>query len=122
MIFAIPGNIDISTSVGTNKLIQEGAKIAINPIDILSEYKLNQDLNIEKNIDINKKIKENLNSNIKIPKEYQSVYNLISNSPIHINEISKKLNIKINEINSIITMLEIEEYIKQVEPNEYIRI
>ena len=57
MIFAIPGNIDISTSVGTNKLIQEGAKIAINPIDILSEYKLNQDLNIEKNIDINKKIK-----------------------------------------------------------------
>ena len=37
-IFAIPGNITNPNSIGTNKLIQEGAKIVTQIQDILEEY------------------------------------------------------------------------------------
>lgn len=36
-IFAIPGDIDRQSSIGTNKLIQQGAKLVINSNDII-EY------------------------------------------------------------------------------------
>lgn len=37
-IFAVPGNINKSTSIGTNNMIREGAKIVTNIEDILEEY------------------------------------------------------------------------------------
>jgi len=37
-VFAIPGNINSYTSRGTNKLVKDGAIIAITPDDILAEY------------------------------------------------------------------------------------
>ena len=37
-IFAIPGNITSSNSIGTNMLIQQGAKLVLNIKDILDEY------------------------------------------------------------------------------------
>ena len=36
-VFAIPGPVDAATSVGCNRLIQEGARLAIEPADILSD-------------------------------------------------------------------------------------
>ena len=39
-IFVIPGNIDSNNSVGTNKLIGQGAKITTEIDDILNEYNL----------------------------------------------------------------------------------
>lgn len=40
-IFAIPGNINSTNSIGTNNLIKEGAKITTCVNDILEEYKFN---------------------------------------------------------------------------------
>lgn len=37
-IFAVPGNLSNKNSVGTNKLIQEGAKLILEVADILEEY------------------------------------------------------------------------------------
>jgi DNA processing protein len=37
-VFAVPGNIDVPTSVGTNSLIQSGAKLVTCGSDILDEY------------------------------------------------------------------------------------
>lgn len=36
-IFSVPGNIDSSTSIGTNQLIKNGAKLVTNYRDIIEE-------------------------------------------------------------------------------------
>ena len=49
------------------------------------------------------------------------MYDILTNYPMHINEICKKINITIAEANQIITMLEIEGLIKSLPNNEYIK-
>ncbi len=47
--------------------------------------------------------------------EYKEIYNLINETPITIDEIKEKTNKKISEINSILFMLEIEDYIEKTQ-------
>ena len=56
-----------------------------------------------------------------IPKEYLEIYRVLSDKPIHINEIAMKLGKTIQEVNSVITMMEIEEYAYQSQTNYFIR-
>ena len=48
-------------------------------------------------------------------KKYQEVYELITEAPITVNEIYKKLNKNISEINNILLMLELNGNIRKVE-------
>ena len=59
-------------------------------------------------------------SNI-MPKEYLQVYRILSNQPLHINEIAKNLEKSINEVISVITMMEIEGYAYQPQTNYFMR-
>ena len=101
-IFCIPANIDISNSSGTNELIKHDAKLVTCAGDILEEIKFRSDENKEE---------------IKVDSEYVGVYNILTNQPMHINQICKKANISMGEANHIITMLEIEGLIKSL-PNQ----
>jgi DNA processing protein len=47
-IFAAPNNIYSRESMGVNKLIQEGAKIYLNPSDLLLDYMRNLIVNNKK--------------------------------------------------------------------------
>ena len=38
-VFVLPSNIDTETALGSNQLIQDGAKVALNPDDVLSQIK-----------------------------------------------------------------------------------
>ena len=37
-VFAIPGNIDSTNSMGTNELLKQGAKLVTNYKEIIEEY------------------------------------------------------------------------------------
>lgn len=106
-VYAIPSNIDSSTGIGTNKLIREGATLITKPSQIIKEF--NQ-----------KKPSKEVNSKqIKIPKEYKSIYHLLEENPMYINEISKKQKKSIVELNGILTLMEIEGYITRLDQNKY---
>ena len=55
-----------------------------------------------------------LNKKMLKNKKHQFVYDLISNSPISINEICKKTNESISVISNVLFILELEGYIKKV--------
>ena len=104
-IFSLPGNVDIINSSGTNQLIKNGAELVTEVKDILDEFTIQ-----------NKEDKKE-----EVNQEYKSVYEVLGTTPIHINEICKRTNNSIAEVNQIITMLEIEGLIKRLPNNEFIK-
>lgn len=102
-IFCIPGNIDIKTTVGTNRLIQNGAKLVTTPRNILEE--------------LEEVVKEK-----RIEKEYQEIYNYLTDIPININVLAKKCNISISKLNQKLLIMEIKGYSKAMPGNEYVRL
>ena len=59
---------------------------------------------------------------LKIDKQYQEIYNLISRVQINANEICKKSKKSIGEVNMALTMLELQGAIRQVGINEFILV
>ena len=109
-IFCIPSNLDTTTGVGTGKLIQEGAKLVLSPNDILLYLGVNV---IEEFAE---------EEEIQVDERYKEVFNVLGKMPINVNEICKKVNKSIVEVNTTLTMLEIEGLIKQVGVNEFVKV
>ena len=120
-IYAIPSNIYNSAGIGTNMMIKEGAKLVIDPYEIVEDIKKE---NIKNNLNDTCESREKIYNNKKeknIEKEYLPIYEVLSNKPIHINEIAKRLNTTIQEIVPTITIMEIKEYIFQPQTNYFIK-
>lgn len=113
-VFALPHEVDDIHGVGTNRLIRKGAKIVTNAEDIIKEFSFleyktppkDKEMKIQTQIHSKRKICKN--------KDYNEIYQFITEEPISLNEIHQKSNKEITEINNILLMLEIEEYIEKV--------
>ena len=105
-IFALPGNINSLYSRGTNKLIKDGALIAMDYQDIIdgvidfSEFILNKNKE-EKDLDI-------------LDAKELLIYNLINEEPKSQNKISTITGFSIIETNTILTALELKGFIKEL--------
>ncbi len=114
-IFCIPHDISAKLGVGTNRLLQNGAKCIVTVEDILQEYEF------LKNLEITNKpnnYKEKLNIE-EIPKEYRTVYKCLGNEPVHINSICQKTKLDITEVSSTLTILELEGYVNRLPGNTF---
>ena len=115
MFFVFLGNLGNSKSIGTNNLIKEFAQIVTTPEDILLKYGFLEPcedcLNIAKYI----KLENN------VPKEYEDIFNVITEEPTEIDEISHKLKIDLKTLIPKLTMLELEGKIKKVAGNRYMK-
>jgi DNA processing protein len=108
-VFAIPGSILSPASKGTNRLIQEGAKLVCSGDDILVELNLTtiaQQLQIE---------------------EFQPASDIeaaitkqLSSEPCHIDEISRRSGLSMPEVSSTLAMLELKRIAKQVGNMNYV--
>ncbi len=112
-VFAMPGNINSKLSEGTNELLKQGAYVLTETNDILNI------LGIE-----NKKNNKNISSsekNISLAYNEKLVYDCISLEPITLDEIIVKTNLKIQSIQYILTVLELNGYIQRLSGQKYIR-
>lgn len=100
-LFCIPSNIDSKQGVGTNRLLKQGAILITSPEDILDFYILPEEQEKE----------------IEMPEQYQKIYRYLQYEPININEISRKANINMQELNSILSLMEIDGYVKSMPGN-----
>lgn len=106
-VFAVPGNINSYNSIGTNKLIKEGAKLVTNAGDILEE------LNIMHNIKINHFTKKKL-PDIHFDSSEKSIAKKLLDGPAHIDEIAKECGISVQIVASVLVMLELSGFVEQL--------
>lgn len=129
-VCCLPSNLDSRCSLGTSRLIQQGAKLITKPseiIEILENKNENQQkkLNIENinqttnNSQDNEKTISKKTSTKEVPQEYKEIYDQIAIKPAHINDICKASKKTIQEITPILTMLELEELIEQLPGNKF---
>lgn len=109
-VFALPHEVSDKNGIGTNRLIQGGAKIVTDIEDIIREfpflsYKIPPK---EKEFEVQARRKVCKN------KEYNEIYQLITEVPISLGEIYERSSKNIVEINNILLMLELDEYVKKV--------
>lgn len=105
-VFAVPGNITSIYSVGTNKLIRDGAIPLVEVEDILDYYP-----NLNKN-----KVHE---KNIEMDAEELAVYNLIQRGINNTNDICNNLRNEVFYINKILTKLELSGIIEKISMSEF---
>ncbi len=108
-IFAIPGSIYSETSKGCNALIKQGANLTQNANDILKELKL-LELNLTNN---------NLNNQTPETEQENLILQSLKEKPIHIDEIIEITKLDIIKINSILSILEIDNKIKNLGNNVF---
>lgn len=108
-VFCIPGNIDLKTSVGTNRLIQGGAKLVTCVEDILIEYGFPVEI-------------DETEQKIMVEDEYIDIYNVLTRMPTNINIIAKKCKLDISKVSQKLLMMEIKGYVKSMPGNEYVRL
>ncbi len=105
-VFAIPGNLGIKQSEGTNMLIQRGeAELIKNAEDILQELEL--------------KLKPILGKNI--PKQQkdltifeEKIYNCLMNEPLHIDMLAEKTDLSTSDCLVNLLSLEFKGMVKQL--------
>ncbi len=107
-VFALPHEINDKKGVGTNRLIQNGAKIVTTVKDILDEYTF-----LPFKMPLKEKQTKQKCRKICSNQNYNKIYQLITETPISVNELYKKSSKNILEINHILLMLELEGYIKK---------
>ncbi|MEF9951245.1 MAG: DNA-processing protein DprA [Clostridium sp.] len=104
-VYAIPGNINSKNSIGTNRLIREGAKIVLDENDILEDYGIEV---INKSID-----------NINLSNEELVILKALANSHLSFEDIYTLSSIERHKLISILTKMECTRLIKRVYGNTY---
>ncbi len=113
-VFAVPGNINSAASVGTNRLIREGAKIVTDVEDIIDELDLG---NRGKNANgYGERLGE-----IKLTGDEKSIAQKLVLGPVHIDSIARDCGLSIQAASSILVMLELSGFVEQL-PGKFFKL
>lgn len=110
-VFAVPGSIFSPGSKGTNRLIQEGAKLVDKCSDIMEEFNLTT---VPRQVALEEFVPTNENEVILLKQ--------LTYEPSHIDEICRLSNLDVSQVSSALAMLEINGRIKQVGNMNYVLI
>jgi DNA processing protein len=110
-VFAVPGSILSPASRGTNHLIQEGAKLVRNYVDVLEELNLTimaQQLEMKEFLPVD---------------ETESLlFKQLSREPTHIDDICRHSGLAAALVSSALTMMELKGMVKQVGGMNYVLV
>lgn len=112
-VFAVPGQVDNVYAQGTNRLIKEGAKIALSAKEVLEE------LGIELKI---KREQESDKVHVDLSVDEYKVYECIDHEPCHIDIIANRCGLEIGVLMGQMLNLEMKSVIKQLPGQYYVRV
>lgn len=110
-VFAVPGNINAPQSVGTNRLIQQGAHPLVDPHEILEVLNLTQ-------------VSAYQAARVALPADAAEarVLGVVTQEPLHIDDICNQTGMPIDAITAALTMLELKGMVRQVGGMHYVSV
>ena len=116
-LFAIPGQVNSETSVGSNSLIKQGAKLVEKPEDVITE--------IENNLRFAALQKHGQDRSTTpadkaLSDEEKNVKRFLSHEPVYIDELAKKSNMSVSKISALLLALELKNVIKELPGKNFI--
>jgi len=109
-VLAVPGSILAAGSIGTNRLIQQGAKLVQSVDDILEE------LNVAS-------VGEQLAFRAIAPDDpiERTLLDVLTAEPVHIDEIVRQLAVPVAGVSGALAMLELKGLARHVGGMQYVR-
>ncbi|UCD09539.1 MAG: DNA-processing protein DprA [Dehalococcoidales bacterium] len=107
-VFAVPGSILSTASKGTNRLIQEGAKLVRDYTDILEELNLTA---VARQIEMKELLPESDTEAVLIKQ--------LGAEPVHIDEVCRSSGLPVSTVSSTLAMMELKGMVKQVGAMHY---
>ncbi len=108
-VLAVPGSILAASSVGTNRLIQQGAKLVQEAQDILDELDVTT-------------VGQQLAFRSIAPDDpvERSLLDVLSGEPLHIDEIVRQVNLPVSAVSSALALLELKGMARHVGGMHYV--
>ena len=111
-VLAVPGNITARSSVGANRLIQDGARLVLEAADVLAELNLHL---VPQQMELREALPENAVEG--------RLLDLLaaSGEPLHADELCRASGLPIAEVSGTLVMLELKGLVRQLAPMTYAR-
>jgi DNA processing protein len=108
-VFAVPGSIFARGQRGSNRLIQQGAKMVCNVADVLEELNLTM-------------VSQQAQARAVIPENETEAQLLVylSADPVHVDTLSRKVRLPIAKVSSTLALMELKGMIRQVGGMNYV--
>ena len=108
-VFAVPGGIFSSRSLGTNRLIRDGAHLVLEVKDILDALNL---FMLPQRMEVQLALPENA--------EERNLLALLGHEPIHINELILSSDLPAPTVTATLTMLELKGLVKALSGTQFV--
>ena len=112
-VYAVPGAVTDSLSLGCNKLIYDGAGIAYRPEAVLAEWGLEERTKNEQ--------KMNKNNNLALASDLKLLYSYVDSRPVSFDSIVRKSRLSPGKVSSGLIELTLMGLISEVGKHYYIR-
>jgi DNA processing protein len=102
-VFAVPGNVFSPQSRGANRLLQDGARILLDPQEILEVLDLTR-------------ITEHSEARTVLPTNATEaqLFDVLSHEPMHVDEIRNRTQLNIELVTSTLALMELKGMVRQV--------
>jgi len=115
-VFAVPGQIDSIASAGCHDLLRDGVTLIRSADDVIEDLgPLDRPATTAKDNTVHVPRELSLN-----PQETQ-ILNLLSESPIHIDEVIAASGLEISRVLSTLTVLEMKRFVRRLQGNMLVR-
>lgn len=114
-VYALPGNVDAPLSQMPLQLIAEGARMVRSAQDIVSSFDwVTPAMQLSFELDARQ-----VNEPLELSEEEAKIVRCVENEPLSFDQIKEITQFEANELNSLLTILEIREIMKQLPGKMY---
>ena len=110
-VFAVPGNITSPGSMGTNRLIQNGAHPLLSAEQVLEILELSM-------------VAEHRTARVALPSDAveAQLFEILGVEPLHIDEVTNRTEIPVEKVTASLALMELKGMVRQVGGMQYIAL